>query len=100
MPPASKDPLLALERAERADVRNGECNAELRFVAGAEVQAAILDADAAAIGVVGHLRGGELQCAFFVIVIEADAGIPALAIRVAPSERGAQLVGGRRQNGV
>src|SRR6478672_8780593 len=54
---ASKQPVLFPQSPEAPDIRNGEGDAEEGFVTDAGVDAAELDANPAAVGVVGELRG-------------------------------------------
>src|SRR5260370_30140603 len=94
----SKKPLLALQRSKRADIGDREGHAELAFVTRTEMQEPVLHAEAAAIRVVGHLRGGELHDALFVIVVGARPGVPSPPVGIPPTYRGTKLVRGRGQD--
>src|SRR5712691_13038129 len=91
--PFSEHALLLLQRAERSDVRHGERDAKLILIARAEIESPVLHADAAAVRVVGHLRGGELHGPDAEIVHGRERGVPTPMIRVAEPERAAKLVG-------
>ena len=54
--PLLKDSLLFLQVPKRSHVRYREGNLVLRVVASADIEAPVLQADATAIGVVGHFR--------------------------------------------
>src|SRR5262245_20928524 len=87
----SEHPLLLLQRAERSDVRHRESYAKLILIARAEIESAVLHADAAAIRVIGHLRGGELHGPDTEIIYGCECGVPTPMIRVAEPERAAKL---------
>src|SRR5258708_4609505 len=89
--------LLAFERTETANVGNHERHPELVLVAGDDREAAVLDAEAAAVGVVGDLRGRKLHDAFVEIVERAKGGIPTPALLVADSKDAAKLIEGGRE---
>src|SRR5258708_38277773 len=89
--------LLAFKRTKTADVGNHERHPELVLVAGDDREAPVLDAEAAAVGVVGDLRGRKLHNALVAIVARAEGGIPTPALLVADSKDAAKLIDGRRE---
>src|SRR6202022_2166637 len=78
----SKDSLLLSQRPKRSHIRDSKRHAVLRVVASSEIKSPVLEADPAAVGVVGHLRGGELQDGALVVIIHAERGVPPFAILV------------------
>src|SRR5258705_11216569 len=94
----SEQPLLFLERTEAADIGNGERDTKLVPIADAEVKATVLHAETTAIGVVRHLRGGELHDALTVVVDGIEGGVPSAMVGVAKPNAPATRVGfGRKQ---
>src|SRR5205085_12376960 len=90
----SEHPVLFAEGSEAAHVGDGKRDAEEGVVALAGVEAAELDADAAAIGVVSDLRSGIADEVLAVIVDEVETGIDTAAIGVAIVDAAGELVGG------
>lgn len=80
---------LLLERSERTDVGNVKGYPKLVLVSRAEVEAAVLDAEAATVGVVCDLRGGKLHDIGPEIVHCAERRIPAAAIIVSNRKQAA-----------
>src|SRR5579883_1858406 len=91
----SEEAVLFAQRAEGSQVGDGECEGQRGLIADAGVVPAVLDAEAAAIGVVSHLRGGVQDQGPAVVVHALDAGVPAAAVGVAKIEAAAKLVSGR-----
>src|SRR5580692_2381813 len=87
------EPFLAAEIAERAYVRQSESEAEQILVAHiCDGIAAIFHRDAAAIPVVGGLRGSELQLPCFRIETHAGSSAESGASQPAEAQRHAELV--------
>ena len=87
-----KDSFGAFKRSYRADIGNRECRADY-IILVAESQAAVLDAEAAAIGVVGHLRLRILQLALAIVVVGREAVAPAPLVVASVGDLSPELVG-------
>ena len=72
-----KHSFLLLQRTEGCDVGDREGHLELILETCSEIEPSILYAPAAAVGVVGHLRGRILRLALVEIVDRGECGVPA-----------------------
>ena len=96
----SEEAVLLAQGSQGADVADGEGDAPVAFVAQSDIIAAILHADAAAVGIVSDLGGGILDYALAVVVHGIEPHIDALAVGIAESRPEVVLVGGGRQRDV
>ena len=87
------EPFLALKVSECGDVGQGEGEAELIFVSDqAEGEAAIFDAESAAIPVVGGLRGLVLKESLIEVEAETRRAAEAALLGLPVSEQDSELV--------
>ena len=89
---ALENPLLFLQRPERPKIRYSKRHTVLCFIARSYIDLAVLKTDAAAIGVIGHLRRRKFQNAALVIVVGAETRTPAFAIFIAYPEQSPELI--------
>src|SRR5262249_24518591 len=95
----SEDFFLAPEISEGADVSHDEGNAELIFCADVtEVDAAVLESQAAAAAVVIHLKNLGEKGRFGDVVVDAWGGFKAFAMECAIAEKRTDLIGKRLEN--
>src|SRR5471030_2069327 len=101
---ALKQPILFLQIPQRgADIRHRESNPELVFIAQPnQIEPVELQADAAAIGVVGDLLRSVLHHCLAVIVDHFPGGVPPAMVGIAETGPQANLVSrdGERRVGV
>ncbi len=98
---ALKDFFLAAQIAERADIGDGERDAELILGAYlAEGDAAVFEGEAAAVAVVSDLGDLVLQRAVLNVVADATGEIETFAVKAAVADQCADLVGERLQERV
>ena len=88
----SEQPFLLLQIADRPDIRDRKRNEILILVSSAEIEAADLKAQAAAICVVRHLGDAEIHARKANVVYRLERRIPSLPIWIAIANCETELV--------
>src|SRR5205823_11958513 len=93
---SSKHPILLLQIPQRRpDIRHRERESRHRLHTRTEVDSMNLEAEAAAVGVVRHLRCGVLDDAFPVIVDGFEPRAQSTMVEIAKAAADAELIRGR-----